>query len=77
MQGNVLYCQLNNNLLESFNSHQSVLDIQYTSVPSFPSAWLQSHCWELAWLLYSTDGNSLCSLHSDPIVSLLCEGLEI
>lgn len=44
----MLYCQLNNNLLESFNSHQSVFDIQYTSVPSFPSAWLQSHCWELA-----------------------------
>lgn len=60
----MLYYQLNNNLLESFNSHQSVFDIQYTSVPSFPSAWLQSHCWELAWLSYSTDGNVLRSLHS-------------
>lgn len=58
----MLYCQLNSNLLESFNSHQSVFHIQYTSVPSFPSAWLRSHCWGLAWLAYSTDGNcSACS----------------
>lgn len=56
-----LYCQLTNNRLESFNSHQSVSDIRYTSVPSFPSAWPQPHCWELAWLSFSTDGNFLCS----------------